>query len=511
MPIELGRQVDDELHAVDARRERGDHDLARRRREDLVEGVDDVGLRPGHAAAVDVGAVGEQRQDPGGAQLGQPPQIGRLVIERRVVDLEVAGVDQHALRRVQRHGDAVGDAVGDADELDLERADRHPVAGHDGACSRPEFEPVLVDLVLDQRQREGGAQHRPVDARQHVRHAADVVLVAVGEDQRRHAAAALVEVVERRDDQIDARQIGLREHRAGVDEEGGLPTRHGQHVQAELAQPAQRHDIDRRRCLRVTRHGHRNPSQARTWTRRRGARLLAKARGDPSVIGDTSRRRTRTDVPDGWEPPEDNRRVARNYSTAGPPAAAAQASASAENSTSCSVSGRRIGSMPAARRTAGSIDPVGAAQRLQPVGDRLAPLGEGGADEPADRRWPGDAWRQGPKGQPHQRRTHRRHRPEGARRQGEQLFHVGAERRQQGQDAVVAGADGGRGAGRRLRPGASTWRREPPGGSRPIRAAGTGSARRCCRGGCPRRGSVRPRDAASRRSARPSPGAGSRR
>ncbi len=28
--IELGRQVDDELHAVDARRERGDHDLARR-------------------------------------------------------------------------------------------------------------------------------------------------------------------------------------------------------------------------------------------------------------------------------------------------------------------------------------------------------------------------------------------------------------------------------------------------------------------------------------------------
>ena len=187
----------------------------------------------------------------------------------------------------------------------LERPDLHPVARHHGARPRPELEPVLVDLVLDQRQREGGAEHRPVDPRQHVRHGADVVLVAVGEHQRRDAAAALVEVVERRHDQVDARQIGLREHRAGVDEEGGLPTRHGQHVQAELAKPAQRHDIDRRRCLRVTRHGHRNPSQARTWTQRRGAHLLAKARGDPSVIGDTSRRRTRTDVPDGWEPPED--------------------------------------------------------------------------------------------------------------------------------------------------------------------------------------------------------------
>ncbi len=146
----------------------------------------------------------------------------------------------------------------------------HPIAGDDGAGSRPEFQSVLLDLVFDQGQGEGGAQHRTVDPRQHVRHAADVILVAVGQDQRRHPAAALVEVVEGRDDEVHPRQIGLGEHRAGVDEDGGLPTRHGQHVQPELAEPTERHDIDRRHCLRVTRHGHRNPSQARTRTRRRG-------------------------------------------------------------------------------------------------------------------------------------------------------------------------------------------------------------------------------------------------
>ena len=44
-------------------------------------------------------------------------------VDRRLIDLEVAGVEHDAGRRVDGQRHAVGHAVGDADELDLERAD----------------------------------------------------------------------------------------------------------------------------------------------------------------------------------------------------------------------------------------------------------------------------------------------------------------------------------------------------------------------------------------------------
>ena len=51
-------------------------------------------------------------------------QIEGLAVERRLIDLEVAGVQQHALRRADHHRDAVRHAVRDAHEFEGERTDR---------------------------------------------------------------------------------------------------------------------------------------------------------------------------------------------------------------------------------------------------------------------------------------------------------------------------------------------------------------------------------------------------
>ena len=51
-----------------------------------------------------------------------------LAVDRRLIDLEVAGVDDHAMRRLDRQRHAVGNAVRDAQELDRERADRDALA-----------------------------------------------------------------------------------------------------------------------------------------------------------------------------------------------------------------------------------------------------------------------------------------------------------------------------------------------------------------------------------------------
>ena len=91
------------------------------------------------------------------------------------------------------------------------------------------------------------AVDRAVEERHHVRHGADVILVAVREDERLDLVAPRLDVGEVRDDQVDAQLVGVREHDAGVDEDGRVLPRHGHHVHAELAEAAERDDLERRR------------------------------------------------------------------------------------------------------------------------------------------------------------------------------------------------------------------------------------------------------------------------
>ena len=137
LAIELRGEVGENLHPVDARREHRDDDLALRAGEDLLEGVDDFQLRAAEPAPLDVGAVGEQHVHAGGAELRDAVKIDVLAVERRLIDLEVAGVHDHAARRLDGQRDAVGHAVRDAQELDDERADGDALARLDAHQPSP--------------------------------------------------------------------------------------------------------------------------------------------------------------------------------------------------------------------------------------------------------------------------------------------------------------------------------------------------------------------------------------
>jgi hypothetical protein len=134
--------------------------------------------------------------------------------------------------------------VGDAYELDRERADLDDVARLHRLQPVGDIETVLFELRLEQREREGGAIDRTVEQRHHVRDAADVVLVAVGEDERLDMVATGLDVGHVGDDQVDPELIGVRKHHAGVDQDGRVLPRHGHHVHAELAKAAQGDDLE---------------------------------------------------------------------------------------------------------------------------------------------------------------------------------------------------------------------------------------------------------------------------
>ena len=132
---------------------------------------------------VGVGGVGQQQPDALlVAERADAGEVGEATVDRGEVELEVAGVEDHALRRVERGGEAVGHRVRDRDELDVERADLAPLAVGDRDQLGAVEQPGLVDAVAGQAERERRAVDRERELAQQEGQTADVVLVAVGDD-----------------------------------------------------------------------------------------------------------------------------------------------------------------------------------------------------------------------------------------------------------------------------------------------------------------------------------------
>src|SRR5690606_21670897 len=120
------------------------------------------------------------------------------------------------------------------------------------------FDAVLGELGLQQRQRQLRADEGDVaPLAEQVRDRADVVLVAVREDDRLDVAEAVPDVVEVGQDQVDAGLLGLGEQHAAVDDEQPAAVLEHGHVAADLPEPAEGDEaqavVGRRRRVRQVR------------------------------------------------------------------------------------------------------------------------------------------------------------------------------------------------------------------------------------------------------------------
>src|SRR5690348_13534776 len=77
---------------------------------------------------------------------------------------------------------------------------------------------VLVKFVFDIGQRELGTPDRNVEFGEHPGQRADVVFVAVGQDDAANALAILDEIRNVGDYDVDAKKFGFGEHESGVDD-----------------------------------------------------------------------------------------------------------------------------------------------------------------------------------------------------------------------------------------------------------------------------------------------------
>ena len=133
-------------------------------------------------------------------------------------------------------------------ELELERAERHGVAGVE-LLERGLGELVLVELGAGH----GHGQPAAVDhgdvvlpqLAQHPGQRAEVVLVAVGDHDRLEVVDALAQVGEVGQDEVDPELARGREAQADVDDHDPAVELDDHHVLADLAEPPEGQDLQR--------------------------------------------------------------------------------------------------------------------------------------------------------------------------------------------------------------------------------------------------------------------------
>ena len=165
-------------------------------------------------------------------------QVEETVVGGRGIDLEVAGVQHDSERRVDGERDAIDQAVRDLQRMNGERANLEALSGANLAQVGVVEQLVFVELIFNVGQRELGGPDRDIEFAEDPGQGADVVFVAVREDDAAHMLAIFEQVRNVGDDDVDAQQLGFGEHQAGVDYDDVVAEADGHAVHTELAHPA---------------------------------------------------------------------------------------------------------------------------------------------------------------------------------------------------------------------------------------------------------------------------------
>ena len=169
--------------------------------------------------------------------VGQAIDVDGLAVEGGQVDLEVAGVEDDAEGGGDGEGHRAGDTMAGLDELHLEAAQFHRVAGFHHVEVAGNVH--LLELVLYEGHGQVRAVHGHVELLEGVGHGADMVLVAVGNDEAAQLLPVLLEIRHVRDHHVDARHVVVREREAAVDDDDVLPVLEEGHILSDLAHAPQ--------------------------------------------------------------------------------------------------------------------------------------------------------------------------------------------------------------------------------------------------------------------------------
>src|SRR5437667_8633007 len=170
-------------------------------------------------------------------------QIEEAIVSGRRIYFEIAGVDENPNRRVDGEGDAIHQAVRDLDGMNGEWPHAEALAADDSMQLRLLQQTVFFQLVFDVGQGEFRAVDRDGELSKNPGQAADVVFMAVSENDGANMLAIFQQIGDIGDDDVNAQQLGFREHEAGVNHDDVVTPAKGNAVHAELNEAVERGEV----------------------------------------------------------------------------------------------------------------------------------------------------------------------------------------------------------------------------------------------------------------------------
>ena len=231
------------LHPVHVTRETGNDDAARRLGHDCLDDRADRTLGGGETGDVGVGGVDHEQVDTGFAEAAERAQVGDAMVQRKLIHLEVASVQHGAGGGLDRYSERIRNRVVHGEEFKIERTDFLVLPFAHG--ERVRGDAMFLELRLDEREREVGADQRYVGAQpQQVRDGADVILVAMREDDADHVLEPVADRAEVGEDEVDAGLGFLGEEHAAVDDEDLAVDLERGHVATDFAESSDGDDTE---------------------------------------------------------------------------------------------------------------------------------------------------------------------------------------------------------------------------------------------------------------------------
>src|SRR5581483_2738767 len=186
----------------------------------------------------------QKREHPLFSVFGEAVQVKNAVLGGRGIDFEVAGVDHDAQRRADSQRNAVHQTMGHADRMKGERSQPEAVAGSDLVQLHFVEQTVFFQFAFSQRERKFRAVNGDIEFAQNPWQAADVVFVAVSENDAANLIPVLQQVRDVWNNDVYAQQFRLGEHQAGVDHDDVVAPADDHAVHTELTESAERNKLE---------------------------------------------------------------------------------------------------------------------------------------------------------------------------------------------------------------------------------------------------------------------------
>ena len=242
-PLGVG-QVENLLYPLDMAGKERNKNTPFGRGKNLAQADLDLPLGQGESLGPHVGGIRKHELHARLREFLERAQISGMTAQRVAIDLEIAGVYHPARRGLDTQAESLDNGMADREKIEPKIAEQHTVIRPHGPQVGPPVQVVLLELVFHQPKGKFRTVNRHVQVLQKPRQCANMILMAVGQDDAVKAFLVPKDEIKTGNYHVNPEMIIFGKHEPAVHHDHGLFGLVEHAVHADLTETAEGIDIE---------------------------------------------------------------------------------------------------------------------------------------------------------------------------------------------------------------------------------------------------------------------------